>query len=330
MASRRAGAPAWPHRSARVFAVPQLHSSVVTALRNVLRREGLAGLYRGVTAMALGAGCVRGTLREGMAWHGMVWHGMRAAAPVSCHLLVLPPPSPTVSHAFCPSTCPTGPATPSTLLPTRPPSSCTAATGRGTTRWPTPRQVRCLPPPAAALTLLLLGMRAASWLLPAHAPLPVRAAARRRDRHHCERRVHEPLGRGEAAHAGADLGSSKGSRHGAPWVAQQEGPGGMLWTAGGCLPPAEPRMWLCLCMPEPTRQPWSAPHCRCGTRRTEGCCTARSRRSGRRGWRPSTSRTGPRCGCEGWEEGASEGAWAAARLLFQLPGCPLPLPLCSP
>ncbi|EFN56490.1 hypothetical protein CHLNCDRAFT_22033 [Chlorella variabilis] len=34
----------------------QLHSSVVTALRNVLRREGMGGLYRGVAAMALGAG----------------------------------------------------------------------------------------------------------------------------------------------------------------------------------------------------------------------------------------------------------------------------------
>ncbi|PRW51045.1 mitochondrial carrier [Chlorella sorokiniana] len=34
----------------------QLHSSVVTALRTVLRREGVGGLYRGVTAMALGAG----------------------------------------------------------------------------------------------------------------------------------------------------------------------------------------------------------------------------------------------------------------------------------
>ncbi len=35
---------------------PQLHSSVGTALRTVLRREGVGGLYRGVTAMALGAG----------------------------------------------------------------------------------------------------------------------------------------------------------------------------------------------------------------------------------------------------------------------------------
>ncbi|KAL4425124.1 hypothetical protein ABPG77_008229 [Micractinium sp. CCAP 211/92] len=34
----------------------QLHSSVGTALRNILRREGVGGLYRGVTAMALGAG----------------------------------------------------------------------------------------------------------------------------------------------------------------------------------------------------------------------------------------------------------------------------------
>ncbi|KAI7841248.1 hypothetical protein COHA_005085 [Chlorella ohadii] len=34
----------------------QLHSSVGTALRTVLRREGVGGLYRGVTAMALGAG----------------------------------------------------------------------------------------------------------------------------------------------------------------------------------------------------------------------------------------------------------------------------------
>lgn len=34
----------------------QLHSSVGSALRNILRREGAAGLYRGVAAMALGAG----------------------------------------------------------------------------------------------------------------------------------------------------------------------------------------------------------------------------------------------------------------------------------
>ena len=34
----------------------QLHTSVGTALRNILRREGVAGLYRGVAAMALGAG----------------------------------------------------------------------------------------------------------------------------------------------------------------------------------------------------------------------------------------------------------------------------------
>lgn len=40
----------------------QLHSSVGTALRNVLRREGVAGLYRGVAAMALGAGCAPSVL----------------------------------------------------------------------------------------------------------------------------------------------------------------------------------------------------------------------------------------------------------------------------
>jgi hypothetical protein len=34
----------------------QLHGSVVRALRAVVRREGVAGLYRGVGAVAWGAG----------------------------------------------------------------------------------------------------------------------------------------------------------------------------------------------------------------------------------------------------------------------------------
>ena len=36
---------------------PQLHTSLGRALSAVLRREGVPGLYRGVSAMALGAGC---------------------------------------------------------------------------------------------------------------------------------------------------------------------------------------------------------------------------------------------------------------------------------
>jgi hypothetical protein len=48
--------PSHLHLRAYFAFLLQLHSSVVTALRNVLRREGAAGLYRGVAAMALGAG----------------------------------------------------------------------------------------------------------------------------------------------------------------------------------------------------------------------------------------------------------------------------------
>jgi hypothetical protein len=34
----------------------QLHNSLVRAMKAVLRREGVAGFYRGATAMAIGAG----------------------------------------------------------------------------------------------------------------------------------------------------------------------------------------------------------------------------------------------------------------------------------
>jgi hypothetical protein len=36
--------------------LPQLHGSVLHALRAVLRREGVGGLYRGVGAVVWGAG----------------------------------------------------------------------------------------------------------------------------------------------------------------------------------------------------------------------------------------------------------------------------------
>ena len=49
-------APPTPRPPPHLLPLLQLHSSVATALRAVMRREGAAGLYRGVTAMALGAG----------------------------------------------------------------------------------------------------------------------------------------------------------------------------------------------------------------------------------------------------------------------------------
>jgi hypothetical protein len=42
--------------AAGVVSCLQLHGSVVRALRAVVRREGVAGLYRGVGAVAWGAG----------------------------------------------------------------------------------------------------------------------------------------------------------------------------------------------------------------------------------------------------------------------------------
>jgi len=45
-----------PHPSA---ALTQLHGvSVYEAIKNALRREGVRGLYKGVGAVAAGAGCV--------------------------------------------------------------------------------------------------------------------------------------------------------------------------------------------------------------------------------------------------------------------------------
>lgn len=108
----------------------QLHSSVVTALRNVLRREGMGGLYRGVAAMALGAGWVAAYKRQ-----------MDAC---QSYPVVFRQPLPEVLHLHMLCFSCAGPAMPCTLLPTRQPSSCMEATARGTTRWPPQPQVQKL------------------------------------------------------------------------------------------------------------------------------------------------------------------------------------------
>ena len=83
----------------------------------MLRREGVAGLYRGVLAMAIGAGCVLPLCGEAGCLLGLGLAGtLRSARQLKG-----------------PAPAPAGPATRSTLHPTRQPSSCTGETRRDTT-----------------------------------------------------------------------------------------------------------------------------------------------------------------------------------------------------
>lgn len=157
--------------------------------------------------------------------------------------------------------------------------------------------------------------------LPAASLLPCR-----RHRHHCQRRLHDALGRGEAAHAGGWVGGGRALAAlfvaclpTQPHCMQVCGCGcgcGCGWMGVGCGGPwpgsllqcmlhlnserlaplcadCQPMIKLPATHPMPPRRPLSRP-CRCGTRPTAACCTARPPPSGRRAWPPSTAPTGPR------------------------------------
>lgn len=199
------------------------------------------------------------------------------------------------------------PPTPSTLLLTKLPSSCTEATQRGTSRWPPPLQVNQRGngvstdrrPRRPAVRRCRAGLRWLRWLGSCCCHAGNRSVDRsthrtfvptptcRCHRHHCERRLHDPLGRDQAAHAG---GCCR-----AHWHARQ-----IFWAAHDVQSPSSPCSWPppARVPPPPARPtphaPSSPPAGRCGTRPTALCCTAPARRGARRGCRPSTRVTGQR------------------------------------
>ena len=253
-------APALPTLPARLF--PQLHSSVASALRAVLRREG-----RGrAVPRSDGHGAGRRVSRRCMLCMG--WALLSCGG---CAALCIRVPMP--------STLPAGPHTPSTLLRTRQQRICMAAMRRGTTRWPPQPRVRRAQGARGAAGL------AGRWMCrrrhTRHPPLPAAAFPASLHVGATATIVNDgcmnPVGCGEATHAGGAACLGRTSTAAGPAALRVCG----CVAAGMADAPA----------PAPAPPP---PLARCGTRRTAACCTARSRRSGRRGWPPFTSRTGPR------------------------------------